>query len=298
MDIFKIFKVEDKKEEDCIKYIKDSLKDYFNIGENNEINDIKLIETNMLFQKEEKRINQKNNSNIDKIGNEEEGFAQSINEKNILGESNCNINTNNLNDNKYSNSDIIENEDNEHFHSLNETNALIESNYKINSNNNYIDDKKWETFKNQFAHNFNFLSELFLFASDNFNVKNQFEKNLSIKNENIINKGNLINMDGINASGNFNVQNKIEKNLSIKNENIINKGNLISMDDFNVSDNFNIQNKIEKNLSIKNENKTNKANSIKKDDNEDKNLLKKIKDIIYVNKRTKNENQIIFYFRI
>ena len=96
MNLFKLFKVENKKEKDCIKYIKDSLKDYFNIGENNEIkvNSIKLIKTNMLFQKEEKSINQKN---IDKIVNEEDEYEQNINEKNILSESNDNINTNNLN---------------------------------------------------------------------------------------------------------------------------------------------------------------------------------------------------------
>jgi len=166
---------EKEKEEYCINYIKKSLKEYFNIGENREIKDynsIKLKKVNNLF--ELKEINQNKNSfteNIENIDNED---FNSIDEKNILAKSIDNINKNIYEDNSFSNS-------------MNETNLLNDSN--SNKNEDIL-----KTFKKQFEYNFNFLAELFYNSNDNFNANNYFENHLSIIN-NKKNEGNLINLD-------------------------------------------------------------------------------------------------------
>ena len=144
IDLFSYFKIE-KNEEYCINYIKTSLKKYFNINDNSEIennNDIELEKTNIFFKKEFKKINQDKNS-INNIIEDED-----------------------------------EDEDEEDFNTINETNILsssIQNIYDIKQNN------IWETLKKQFEYNYNFLGELFYNSKYNFNVQNEIEKNLSIK---------------------------------------------------------------------------------------------------------------------
>ena len=162
MKIYENFKII-KKEEDCIKEIKQKLINYFNLEENDKIgnNDsIKIEKMNNLFEADINKIKKSHSDDI---------IETDITEKSIIiNESIMSLKTGKLN-------------------KIDETN--ISYNEANNIDNILID---------QFNYNFKFLGELFFNSDDNFNVKNNFENNLSLE-ESLENKL-LINNNTINKN--------------------------------------------------------------------------------------------------